>query len=289
MKALLLLVLFAQDEVKFEYKFERGQKFECRQTLRIALEFKGDEDTVEKVKALHPFLSFRELAVEGEAEHETKTTDQEKASIRIRWLKARYFGHYADEDFEYNFTRDKPEQVGGDDKLKQMMYFLFVAGRAHDLYRTGECVDTGDKNKDLNGEILDLFAFCYPRFGDEPVVKVGGEWTVEWKSRRTDKDSGKHIAMKQVGKLEKVEGRLAHLTLKFSGEYDPKDDENANPYREAKITGEATVVFDIEEGRVVKCEARGEQVFRYKASDPNGLGDFDVTIVLKSEGKREDR
>lgn len=287
MKALLLLAILAQDEVKLEYKFKRGQKFECRQTVRLVLDFKGDEDTVDKVKALHPFLSFKELTVDGDAEHETKKTEKEKAAIQVKWKKAKCSGNYADEDFEYTFSKDKPEQVGDDDKLKQMMYFLFVAGRAHDLYKTGECEDTGDKDKDLNGEILDLFAFCHPRFPDK-ALKVGEEWAVEWKSRRADKETGKHILMKQVGKLEKVEGKLAHLTLKFSGEHDVKDKEDANPYREAKIAGEATVVFNIEEGRVVKCEAKGENVLRYKGSDPNGLGDFDVTIILKSEGKRED-
>lgn len=281
------LLLLAQDPLRLEHKAKRGQSIDCHQIVQFGIELKGDEEWVDKIKALSPLLSIQNCIIDSEATHEViKAPKDEPALWRVKHLKGRVHGTYNDEAFEYNFAADRKVEPG-DDKLKAMMYTLFAGGRTHALSKLGAMEDKGDPNKDPNGEGLDLIVYPIPRFQDK-AIQAGDRWTEEWLSRTKDKESGHRIKFRQTVSVEKIDGAVAILKVVLAGEMQKPAGAKGNT-ESVTPKGEASVQFDIEKGQVVGYDSTGSVDIHFKGTDPNSTDVYDVHLILKGHGKMEAR
>jgi hypothetical protein len=280
----LACLALAQDPVAFEHKGKRGQTSSFKQIVQFGIEFKGTEDWVEKIRALSPLFAIQDFIVEADATHEVVGAKDGSVTWKMKYDRANIHGKYDDEAFEYNFSADKKEDPG-EDKLKGLVYMIFVGGRHHKLSKLGDMQDLGDPNKDPNGEGLDLLIFPMPRFQNK-AVKAGDSWTEEWLSRTTDKDGRHKIKFKQTVTVDKIEGRIAHLKVVLGGAIH-KTEEIKSGTEAITPKGEATVQFDIDKGQVVAYDSKGSVDLHLKGTDPNSTDEYDVHIILNGRGKLE--
>jgi hypothetical protein len=272
-----IIPILLQDAVTLEH---RGARAEFHQVIQFGIEFKGDEDQCDKLRAISPFLSIQNLVLDAEATHEVNRTPT--AMIwKYKYQKAKVFGTYADEKFEFQFAADKKENTEGS-KFKAAVYTIFSAGRTHKLTRLGAMEDF-DPTKDPNGEALDLILFPMPRFPDKPV-KVGDTWSEEWLTRTKDKDSGYRLKLKQSVTLEKLDGAVARLKVNLGGQIQ-KPDHKKGFADSVTPEGEACVLFDMARGQVVGYDSRGSVDVHIKGADPNSTEEFDLHLILKGSGK----
>lgn len=287
MRFTLVALLLLQDPVKLEHKGKRGQSTAFKQTVRFGITFKGEEDTVDKIKALTPLFSLQDFALEGESTFEVLKAPKDGSILwKGIYEKARIHGTYDDEEFEYNFTRET-KVTTGEDKLKDLVYTIFMGGRSHKLSKLGVMEDVLDPNKDPNGEALELILYPMPRFQDK-AIQAGETWTEEWLSRTTDKDGKHKIKFKQTVTVEFIEAGVAQLKVRLGGQMH-KTEELKSFTHAVTPQAEATVRFDIEKGHVVGYESNGSVDIHVKGADPNSTEEYDVHLILSGAGKLDPR
>lgn len=281
-----MLVLALLQEEPLRYRTEKGAKRDLSVEISLGLKMSGNPTTVDYFRSASPFLSFEKIRIRGDA----RWSVLEPGRSRLEYREARVDGRYDDEDYEYDFSAERPPGDLEKNKLKQMLWYVFAGGKTYRQSPIGQ-VETEDKDQDATGEVLDHFTLGDVRLADHPV-RAGGEWERTFRTKRLQKDNGGRFEIVQKSRLEKLEGGRAHLVSRVTGTLvlpkEAKRDPNVLK-SETGVEGTIRLVLDVARGEVVSNESSGRVRFYYRASDPNGGDDHELELVLSVESRIESR
>jgi hypothetical protein len=274
--AIATVLLLVQDPGHdLKYGGRRGDKTPLKGDVTLKLKIEGTEAITNLVRSSMEFLSFSEIRIKGEGVRRVTATGH-----KVEYASARVEGTYDDEPCAFDFERESPPGDLSARKLKQICWFLSMAGPDYRVGPRGE-YSSNDPEKDGWGEALDLVVNGLVRFSDKPVAP-GGEWTVEWKGAYKQKDNDGIFAYRQKARLEKLEKSVARISFETTGKLeipDAKRDKNAE-VQESLFEAKGTVALDVESGLVLSHEAAGGVRGRYKGIDPNTGETHELKIDL---------
>ncbi|GEM_PF-5147041 len=273
---LLLLALLFQDD-PLRYKFEKDSSRNVSVDLALGLKLTGTSATIDFFRSLSPFFSFERIRLRGDGRRSVLGLER----LRLQYLEARVDGRYDDQDYEYDFTSDRPPGDLDKDKLKQMLWYIFAGGKTFRL--TGEgALETEDKDQDATGEVLDHFALAAVRLPENRAAK----WESKFATKRVQKDNGGRFEIVQKSRLEKFSEGRAHIVSDVSGTLVLPKDAKKDPNQikaEHTVEGKIRMVLDAARGEVISSESAGKVRFYYKGTDPNGGDDHEIEVVLTVE------
>ncbi|MHC4607755.1 MAG: hypothetical protein ACYTAF_12640 [Planctomycetota bacterium] len=300
------LVVSAQEDTQEEQKYDLKYRGKTGDTFRADIEWtyeldiKGDDATVEQVRAANIFFQIEKLTVKGTVVRKfTRGVDEDRAGqVHIEYQKAKITGTVNGEEIEYEFTKGEKRPDLWGDQIGGLLAVIFAVGKKYRLEGDGK-VEFNDPNQEAAGEVLDLVMQAVVRMPDGPVA-AGAEWTKVFKTVRAQKRNGARFEVTQETKLEGVEDELALITATLTGkqlepekkeepkeeggegagEEQPQDDSE----QEASSGGRMEIVFDVEKGIVVSYESSGQSRFYYKGFDEEG-NEQELEVTLKGTSK----
>lgn len=276
----LLAVALQETPIRLEYRAERGAKVSVAGDMTLKLKIEGTEALTNLVRSSMEFLSFSEIRIKGEGVKRAAKQGQ----VQIEFRTARVEGTYDDEPFGFDFER-KAVPPDESNKLKQICWFLSMAGPIYRLARRGEYA-SNDPHKEAWGEAIDLAANAIVRLPEKPVA-AGDEWTVEWKGGCRQKDNDGVFAFKQKAKLEKIEKPAARISFETTGKLEipeAKRDKNAE-VQESLFETKGTLTLNLDTGLVTAHDSTGAVRAKYKGLDPNTGETHELRIDLEVTSK----
>lgn len=282
--ALLGLFLAQAEGVTPKYAVEKSAKDKIFCQWRLAIKIDGPDPLAGHVRSMSPLLSINNLVIRAEGTKQIVSKGKQKYD----YGEARVELRYDDEDHEYDFQKGLPPADLGQDKLRQMMWFLAVSGKSFSLSADGE-YRSDDPNQDHNGEAMDLISLGITRMPDR-AVKEGDDYEREWKGSRKDRNKKKAgiFAFKQKVHVDKIEDRQGKKVVTLSsvltgvlegGEKDPSADEAWN-----KCQGKTKAVVELESGRVLSSEGSGQVTVYHRGTAENGAKQ-ELTLTFTTEGR----
>ena len=266
---LAAVLLFQEAPVELSYGGKKGDKVELAGETTLKLKIDGTEAITNLIRSAMEFLSFNEIHIRGEGVRRVTAPGAKGAGHRVEYVSARVEGKYDDEPYLFDFERGSPPSDLTSNKLKQICWFLSMAGPEYRLGAKGEYT-SNDPNKEAWGEALDLAVNAIVRLPDKPL-SVGGEWSTEWKGTHKQKDNDGMFAFRQKAKLEKLEKGAARIAFELSGKLEipeAKRDKNAE-IQDTKLDAKGTITLDLSTGLVTSQECAGGVKAHYKGIDPN--------------------
>jgi hypothetical protein len=279
--ALVALVLLQADEVKPKYGVDRTAKDKVYAEMKLGIKLEGNDQMVNFVRSLHPFLSIEKLVVRAEGNHSVLGGGKHK----VEYDEARIEAVYDDDPYEIDFQRGLPPADLASDKTRQMFWYLAAAGRNFSLTSAGE-YRSDDPNQDHNGEAMDLVALAIVRMPDRPV-KEGETFEKEWVGARSEKGKDAKFRFKQKVKVEKVETKDGKRQVTFTGDLSGKVEGAKDPSAEeawTKCEGKTKTVLEVETGRILVAEGAGKVTGYFRNTGENGQKQ-ELTMTFSSEGK----
>jgi hypothetical protein len=280
MIASLLLVQDGARELKYGGK--KGDKTPLAGEVTLKLKIDGTEAITNLVRSSMEFLSFSEIRIKGEGVRRVLGPVGKGVGHRVEYSAARVAGTYDDEAFQFDFERGAPPADLATNKLKQICWYLSMAGPEYRLGPLGEYT-SNDPNKEAWGEALDIAVNGLVRFSEKPV-SPGGEWTAEWKGACKQKDNEGIFAFKQKAKLEKSTGRISFETTGKLEIPEAKRDKNAE-VQETTFEAKGTVDLNVETGLATSHDTTGLVRARYKGIDPNTGETHELKIEFEVASK----
>ena len=279
--ALLGLLCVQSESIKPRYPQKPGSPDPIYTEMVLTIDLKGTDEALGFVRTLHPLLSMEKLVV--------RATGTRRVTVgkrrRFIYDEARVEMRYDDEDYEFDYTKGDPP-VGGEDKLKQLMWFMAAGGRTFQLSPEGEYVSSQD-DQDHNGEAMDLIALGITRLPDK-AVKEGETYEVKFKGLRSEKGKKGKFAFIQkvtVEKIEKKDGKqIATLAGVLTGRLEGNEKDPNAEEAWTKVEGTSRVMIEVETGRVVSSQGDGKVVAYYKGPAENG-GTNTLTMTFGVKGK----
>jgi hypothetical protein len=265
----MLAMLLQEGAVELKYGGKRGDKLNVAGEVTLKLKIDGTDAITNLVRSSMEFLSFSEITIKGEGVRRVTGPAAKGTGHKVEYATARVEGKYDDVPFRFDFERGAPPGDLSTQKLKQICWFLSMAGPDYRLGTRGEYASS-DPNKEAWGEALDLAVNGLVRLPERPV-SPGAEWTVEWKGAYKQKDNEGVFAFKQKAKLEKVEKSVARISFEATGKLEipeAKRDKNAE-VQETTYESKGTAAIDLESGLAVSHETTGAVRAKYKGVDPN--------------------
>ena len=263
----LLLVQDGARELKYGGK--RGDKTEVAGEVTLKLKIDGTEALTNLVRSSMEFLSFSEIRIKGEGVRRVTAPSAKGTGHKVEYSAARVAGTYDDEPFQFDFERGTPPADLSTSKLKQICWFLSMAGPDYRIGTRGE-YSSNDANKEAWGEALDLAINALVRLPEKPVA-AGEEWTLEWKGTYKQKDNEGIFAYRQKAKVEKFEKSVARIAFETTGKLEipeAKRDKNAE-VQETTFESKGTLGLDVDSGLAVSHDTTGAVKAKYKGIDPN--------------------
>jgi hypothetical protein len=286
MIALLALALLApQDRVDVAYGTAAAEASPVEAESRLAIRIEGAEALAGFVRSMHPLLSLESMTMRARGAHRVEADGRH----RVEYDEARVQARYDDEDMEVDFQKGVPPAGLGDDKARQMMWFLAAAGRSFTLSAAGE-YRSQDPNQDHVGEALDVIALGVVRMPGG-AVKEGDTWTSAWKGDRTERNKPGRFAFTQKVRVERIEVRdgrtlavlAADLEGVLEGEKDPAADEAWT-----RCKGATRTVLEVGSGRIVETEGRGHVKSYFRNTSESGARQ-ELTLTFEVEGRLRPR
>ena len=231
------------------------------------------------------FLSFSEIRIKGEGVRRVTGPSAKGMGHKVEYSAARVAGTYDDDPFQFDFERGAPPGDLSTSKLKQICWFLSMAGPDYRVGSRGEYASS-DANKEAWGEALDLVINALIRLPEKPVA-AGEEWTTEWKGTYKQKDNEGIFAYKQKAKVEKFEKSVARLTFESTGKLEipeGKRDKNAE-VQETTFEAKGALALDLETGLAVSHDTTGAVRAKYKGVDPNTGENHELKIDFEATSK----
>ncbi|HEU4338520.1 MAG TPA: hypothetical protein VFS19_00505, partial [Planctomycetota bacterium] len=237
------------------------------------------------VRSSMEFLSFYEIRIKGEGVRRVTGPSPKGVGHKVEYSAARVAGTYDDEAFQFDFERGAPPGDLTTSKLKQICWFLSMAGPDYRIGERGEYASS-DANKEAWGEALDLVVNGLVRLSEKPVSQ-GGEWVSEWKGTCKQKDNDGIFAFKQKAKMEKLEKSIARISFETTGKLEipeGKRDKNAE-VQETTFEAKGTVALDVDTGLSVSHDTTGAVRAKYKGVDPNTGETHELKIDFEATSK----
>ena len=279
--ALIALVLFQADEPRVKYGVEKTGKDKVYAETKFGIKLEGNDQLVNYVRSLHPFLSIGKVVIRAEGSHQGLGGGKHK----VEYDEARIEAVYDDDPYELDYQKGVPPGDLAKDKTRQMFWYLAAAGRNFSLTSAGE-YRSDDANQDHNGEAMDLVALGIVRMPDK-AAKEGESYEKEWTGSRSEKGKDAKFKFKQKVLVERIETKdgKKHVTLvgdlsgKLEGAKDPSAEESWT-----KCEGKTKTVLELETGRILSAEGQGKVTAYYRNTGENGAKQ-ELTMTFSSEGK----
>ena len=283
--ALASLLLLQDGAVDLAYGGKKGEKTGVTGDVTLKLKIEGTEAITNLVRSSMEFLSFSEIRIKGDGVRRLAGANDKGMQHKIEYATARVAGTYDDEPYEFDFERKAPPGDLSSNKLKQICWFLSMAGPEYRLAPKGAYA-SNDPNKEAWGEALDLAVNAIVRLPEKPV-SPGAEWTAEWKGTHKQKDNEGIFAFKQKAKVEKLEKGVARIAFELSGRLEipeAKRDKNAE-IQETKFEAKGSITLDTATGIVTSQECAGGVTAKYKGVDPNTGEMHELTVTFDVTAK----
>ena len=278
--ALVLPLLLAQEGFKPRYAADKGDRDRVYVETKLGIKIEGTDQLANMVRSMHPFLSMEKLMIRAEGGMQVVSKNRRK----VEYEEARVDVRYDDNDLEFDYQKGQPA-VDDKDKLRQMMWYLAAGGRNFTLSPEGE-YRSDDAGQDQNGEAMDLMMLGITRMPDGPV-KEGDTYEKKWKGQRTEKNKPGRYDFVQRVTVEKVEERNGKKVAILAGELTGKVDGAKDPAAEegwTKCAGKTRLALEIETGRVLSSEGKGDVTVYFRNSADTGAKQ-EVKLTFSVEGK----
>ena len=283
---LIAAILLVQDGAReLKYGGKKGDKTAIAGEVTLKLKIDGTEALTNLVRSSMEFLSFSEIRIKGEGVRRVTGPSAKGMGHKVEYSAARVAGTYDDDPFQFDFERGAPPGDLSTSKLKQICWFLSMAGPDYRVGSRGEYASS-DANKEAWGEALDLVINALIRLPEKPVA-AGEEWTTEWKGTYKQKDNEGIFAYKQKAKVEKFEKSVARLTFESTGKLEipeGKRDKNAE-VQETTFEAKGALALDLETGLAVSHDTTGAVRAKYKGVDPNTGENHELKIDFEVTSK----
>lgn len=279
--ALIALVLLQADETRLKYGVEKSGKDKVYAEVKFGIKLEGNEQMVNYVRSLHPFLSIEKVVIRAEGNHQVLGGGKHK----IDYDEARIEAVYDDDKYEIDFEKGVPPADLATDKTRQMFWYLAAGGRNFSLTSAGE-YRSEDADQDHNGEAMDLVALGIVRMPG-PAVKEGDTYEKEWVGARSEKGKDAKFKYKQKVKVEKIETKDGKKQITLIGELSGKVEGAKDPSAEeawTKCEGKTKTVLEVETGRILSAEGVGKVTGYFRNTGENGAKQ-ELTMTFSSEGK----
>ncbi len=269
------------DGVKPKYGVDKTAKDKVYAEMKLGIKLEGNDQMVNYVRSLHPFLSIEKLVVRAEGSHSVLGGGKHK----VEYDEARIEAVYDDDPYEMEFQRGLPPPELANDKTRQMFWYLAAAGRTFSLTGAGE-YKSDDANQDHNGEAMDLVALAVVRMPDQ-AVKEGDTYEKEWLGSRSEKKKDAKFRFKQKVKVEKIEAKDGKTQITFTSDLSGQVEGAKDPSAEeawTKCEGKTKTILEAETGRILLAEGQGKVTGYFRNTGENGQKQ-ELTMTFSSEGK----
>lgn len=277
---MLLFLLLIQDH-SLEYGLSKGAKRDVSVEMTLGMKITGTEQAINFLRSSAPFFSFEKIHLRADGIGERAGGGK----CRLQYDEGRIDGRYDDQDYEFDFSRAAPPGDLEKNKLKQLLWFIFWAGKEFTVTKQGE-FHAEDKDQDATGEVMDHWFLSVLRMPEKPL-RVGETWEKTFLTKREQKDNKGRFEVTQKSKLEKVVAGKAHLSSTMAGTLIlPKDapkDPNAEK-SESSVDGKTSAVFDLKSGEIVSSESSGKVRFYWKGTGGDGE-EMELEVVLSVDAK----